>query len=98
MVCPGSPSSSDAGRAVVFGSDALLMRRLARATADAAISVSSPQTLAAAAPTACGSVGSEPIADDVVTRPAPAPPNICRRTRTLVPMQALDNQLRSEDR
>ena len=46
----------------------LLMRRLARATAAAAITVSSPQTLAAAAPTACGSEGSEPIADDVVTR------------------------------
>src|SRR5215218_8619001 len=44
------------------------MRRLARATAAAAIVVSSPQTLAAAAPTACGTAASEPI-DDVVTGP-----------------------------
>src|SRR5512132_2211074 len=67
IVCPASASSSEAGRAVVFGSEALLILRLASATAALAISVSSPQTPAAAAPTACGTVASEPIADDVVT-------------------------------
>jgi len=93
MVWPASANNSEAGRAVVLGSEGLLMRRLARATAAAAISDSSPQTLAAAAPTACGTAASEPIADDVVTDHAPASPVICRRTRTLVRVPARDNQL-----
>src|SRR5512132_2297900 len=97
IVCPASASSSEAGRAVVFGSEALLILRLASATAAFAISVSSPQTPAAAAPTACGTVASEPTADDVVTGYSCLAGHL-PTTRTLVRALALDKHAQRAER